>query len=478
MAAYPTSPSHDSGLTSQAKLDLLHDTRQAFGRSALVLQGGAIFGLCHIGVVRALHLRGLLPRIIVGTATGALIAALVCVHTEDELLDFMTGERIDLSAFAARKGKGPGGIEAQMESTTWYATLSRRVQRFIKEGYFLDVSVLEECVQTNVGDMTFEEAYTKTRRVLNIMVPAEMGSGVPSLLNYLTAPNVVCSPRLRLQFGIYEYNADTIPQLIRSAAVASNATSSPLYHPVTLLCKGPTGHITPWSTTNVPSIPSRVWSLPANAASLQPTDLRDSPLSRVAELFNVNHFLVSQARPYIAPFLQTGDSLSHAVMPHSNSSNPGSRPRNSVFFQPLLRVIMLELQHRLRQLDALGFLNPNLRRFLLDEVIPGPSLTLVPELHATDFWRLLFERPTNKGVAEWILRGERSTWPAISALKVRCAVEVELDRAYQEVRRQKPMDAVRLEGKRGYDAAGLGLEGNGEKLRKRIRANSLSGGGA
>lgn len=52
----PTSPGADgNGVTirfsSQAKLDLLHNTRQAFGRSRLILQGGAIFGLCHLGVI-------------------------------------------------------------------------------------------------------------------------------------------------------------------------------------------------------------------------------------------------------------------------------------------------------------------------------------------------------------------------------------------------------------------------------------------
>ena len=87
-----TVPAHDSGFSSQAKLELLHDTRQAFGRTTLLLQGGSIFGLCHLGVVKALHLQGLLPRIITGTATGALIAALVCVQTEDELLMFLDGD--------------------------------------------------------------------------------------------------------------------------------------------------------------------------------------------------------------------------------------------------------------------------------------------------------------------------------------------------------------------------------------------------
>ena len=74
VAAYPTYSSSESGLTSQAKLDLLHDTRQAFGRSSLVLQGGAIFGLCHIGVVKALHLRGLLAQNHCGDGDG-------CAHS-------------------------------------------------------------------------------------------------------------------------------------------------------------------------------------------------------------------------------------------------------------------------------------------------------------------------------------------------------------------------------------------------------------
>lgn len=194
----PTSPGADGtgvvpGFSSQAKLDLLHDTRQAFGRSTLVLQGGSIFGLCHLGVVKALFARGLLPRIITGTATGALIAVLVGIHTEDELPRFLSGESIDLSAFAG-KNVVPL-VNGQVKPTslgTWWDTLARRIRRFWKEGYFLDVTVLEDCVRANVGDLTFEEAYNRTKRVLNITVATTGRSGVPNLLNYLTAPNVVC----------------------------------------------------------------------------------------------------------------------------------------------------------------------------------------------------------------------------------------------------------------------------------------------
>ena len=176
-------------LTNQLKLDFIHDTRQAFGRSTLVLQGGAIFGLCHLGVVKALFLRGLLPRIITGTATGALIAALVAIHTEEELPAVLEGDGIDLTAFTAKRTAEAGG----QTSLSMWQTAVRRVRRFYHEGYFLDVKVLEDCVRANVGDLTFEEAYNRSKRVLNITVAIEDQAGVPTLLNYLTAPNVVSS---------------------------------------------------------------------------------------------------------------------------------------------------------------------------------------------------------------------------------------------------------------------------------------------
>ncbi|CAG8982762.1 hypothetical protein HYALB_00001043 [Hymenoscyphus albidus] len=396
-----TSPGADGsggiqGFSSQAKLDLLHDTRQAFGRSTLVLQGGSIFGLCHLGVVKALFSRGLLPRIVTGTATGALIAALVGIHTEDELPQFLNGESIDLSAFAGKSAVRENGKNGPFVDN-WFSTLARRVRRFWKEGYFLDVTVLEECVRANVGDLTFEEAYVRTKRVLNITVATTGKSGVPNLLNYLTAPNV----------------------LIWSAALASNASSPSLYgHSITLRCKDASGAIVPWSAATDTTFH------PWTHASY--TD-RDSPMSRVAELFNVNHFIVSQARPYLVPFLQSDM--------HGPSPVHARRGRTSLT-GGLLRLFTMEIHHRLQQLDSLGCLPLSIRRFLVDEHIPAASVTLVPELSAGDFIRLL-ETPTQASLDYWMLRGERSVWPAVGALKVRCAVETELDRGYQIVRMRK-----------------------------------------
>jgi TAG lipase/lysophosphatidylethanolamine acyltransferase len=187
---------------------------------------------------------------------------------------------------------------------------------------------------------------------------------------------------------------------------------------------------------------------------------RHSPLSRIAELFNVNHFIVSQARPYIAPFLRS--DLEHRPPTAGHAVAGGSWNLTA----PLLRLLALELHHRLNQLDALGVLPAPVRRLLIDESIHGPSLTLVPELAPADLLRLL-EHPTHERLQYWILRGERSVWPAVGALKVRCAVEVELDRGYQVVRRRKPLDvgmgvAVQrrrssVEGKKRRRAVSVGL---------------------
>ena len=142
----------------------------------------------------------------------------------------------------------------------------------------------------------------------------------------------------------------------------------------------------------------------------------------------MNHFVVSQARPYIAPFLRP-----------ELHPNPSKHGNQGIAF-PLLRLTTLELRHRLSQLDSLGLLPTSIRRLLIDESIPGASLTLVPDLSAGDFAKLL-ETPTKESLDYWILHGERSVWPAIGAMKVRCAIEVELDRCYQLVRRRKPLDA-------------------------------------
>ncbi len=67
------------------RLAFVNETRMAFGRTALLLSGGAAFGFKHAGVLQALHRQRLLPKIISGTSAGAIAAAAVCVCDDAEL---------------------------------------------------------------------------------------------------------------------------------------------------------------------------------------------------------------------------------------------------------------------------------------------------------------------------------------------------------------------------------------------------------
>jgi len=333
----------------------------------LVLYGGATFGLYHLGVVKALHKHDLLPRIISGTAIGALIAALVCIRTDEELPGIFEEGGVDLSAFAKKRSEGH---------------IKRKIIRFLKHGYFMDVKVLEDCVRSNLGDLTFEEAYKKTKRILNITVSSTRKFEVPQLLNYLTAPNV----------------------LIRSAACASTAMMG-LYDSVDLLAKDKAGNIVQWAPTEIK------WT----STDAAPTE-SESPLTRISELFNVNHFIVSQANPYIAPFVANEQTGSNILMKCGN-------------------LLSSEFRHRINQLLHMG-LFPKKFRSLIDEKVSG-NVTIAPYLTFSDF-KTLLSNPSYTSLDYWILKGEQSTWPMLALIKNRCIIELALDRISLKLKAERP----------------------------------------
>lgn len=406
---------HSGGgrFTAQEKLDLLHDSRGTYGSTALLLQGGSLFGMCHLGVVKALNEHQILPKVIVGTATGALIAALICIHTSEELPDYLRGQNINLSAFAASSKRKREQFEADSEDYVrpppisnlhnWFEILQRRVNRVARNGFLLDPALLGECIRANVGDLTFAEAYERTGRILNIMItpPSEE---VPSLLNYLTAPNM----------------------LIRSAAMASHITSADSMNALSieLLIKDKNGVIR--AKEIAPS--------GSDENSRRPPSVTDrrTPLARLKQQFNVDHFIISQARPYVAPFISPS-------LPYERRNKPVfiklvRWPLNFAKFD-----IAAALKQGLLLADIAGFLPSSLKRVLNDETIQGDFIKLVPEVQVYDWWRLL-KNPTKQDLEFWIMRGERSVWPSLCALKVRCAIEVALDQAYERVRRRRPSE--------------------------------------
>lgn len=61
----------------EEKFEFFFETRQAFGRSALCLSGGATLGMYHLGIIKVLYENQLLPRVISGSSVGSIIASVL-----------------------------------------------------------------------------------------------------------------------------------------------------------------------------------------------------------------------------------------------------------------------------------------------------------------------------------------------------------------------------------------------------------------
>ena len=270
----------------QSKLNFFANTGHAYGKSALLLSGGASLGMYHLGVVKFLYEHNLLPKIITGSSAGSLIAGIVCSTPWEGLSELFKKGAINCDSFSG------------LERGSW----TRKIKRFFKEGHLMDVNVLKHFARVNIGDITFEEAYKKTGLILNITVVHSSSFDSYRLLNYLTAPHV----------------------LVWSAAVASSAVPY-VFPPIELLCKNASGQIVPFYPSGLKFIDGSVKA--------------DLPKKSLAELFNVNSFIVSQTNPWVVPLLSE-DGLDESVQVRT--------------YKGLKQLIMIEFRHWVKVMAYLG----------------------------------------------------------------------------------------------------------------------------
>ena len=93
---------------SAEKLLFFRHTGQSFGRSSLMLSGGANMGMFHVGVIKALFEQNLLPRVVSGSSAGSVVAAFIGTRKDNEFEGLFTGEAMDLKLWrrlgSARSG--------------------------------------------------------------------------------------------------------------------------------------------------------------------------------------------------------------------------------------------------------------------------------------------------------------------------------------------------------------------------------------
>jgi predicted acylesterase/phospholipase RssA len=328
------------------KLDYFLNIQKSFGRTALLLSGGATFGLTHIGVVKTLFDAKLLPKVISGSSAGSIMASVLASRTDEEIAIIMNPKWMNIDVF---------------EDVNDHHISFVKLRRFLTHGVFLDIKVFIAAMRQNIGDYTFQEAYNRTRRILNITVSSSTNYEMPRLLNYLTAPNV----------------------LIWSAVAASCALPT-IYRSSPLIAKDKFGVFVAWN--------------PSGSQFEDGSIEGDLPMQRLSELFGVNHFIVAQANPYILPFV---------------NSKPGTRSRFSQSCQKVGMVILTELQHRMGQIIELG-LSPNIMKkaySIMGQKYYG-HITITPDIPWKNYSEIL-ANPTISMVNNFMVLGERATWPSI-----------------------------------------------------------------
>ncbi len=192
--------------------------------------------------------------------------------------------------------------------------------------------------------------------------------------------------------------------MIYTAAVASCAIPG-IFAPVQLLAKDKNGQI-------IPIYADERWS----DGSVEV----DLPMQRLAELFNVNQFIVSQVNPH-APFMSGELEGRSGVVPVL------AFMKNSV--KDRIFSITSLMHDSIRYLKPLGVAVVP----LITQKYEG-DCTIVPPMSFKDLVTIL-TNPNEERVRECVLEGERATWPHFTWLKTALLIEISLDEAIKQLRR-------------------------------------------
>lgn len=266
-ALYEVALTEDPEFPLEAKRQFFRELEQSFGRSALMLSGGATLGLFHVGVVKSLYLEGILPQVMSGSSAGSIVAATVASRPPHEAEQLMDPENV---------------------YHRFWRILPWRL--WLRRGAIMDQQQLRRAIEKNIPDLTFAEAYAASGRIVNITVSPAGRNQPPRLLNHLT-----------------------FPYLYLHEAILASCAVPVLFPPVMLMTQDEHGR-------RVPYMPLLRW----NDGSLK----SDLPTLRLRRLHNVNHFIVSQTNPHVLPFLSRrepgSEGLANSARDFARSSLRGT----------------------------------------------------------------------------------------------------------------------------------------------------------
>ena len=376
-------------LAFKARREFCLAARASLGSTALVLSGGATFGIFHFGTVKGLVDLGLLPPIICGASAGAVVASVACTRSDEELKQVLA-DQTDLF-----REMGPGG--------PLHGSLFWKLQQILKHGRIYNADDFQRHMHWFAMGLTFREAFEKTGRVLTISATPVRSRGrraVPMQLNYISTPHVDIA-----------------------SAVCASACVPGLIDPVELLEKDPIdGSLRPYHFPDADT-GARIRLRDGSFES-------DVPLQALAATFGATFTIVSQTNPHVVPF--------YSFLQGRAGRPSGGRDRTGAWRGGfLLGSLEVALKEDMRtHLRVLRTLQLGRALFGVDwsnlwlQTGTGPqdgSVVLTPSLSLTNWTYVLSNLEQPHELASMIAQMERGAWEASSLIRGRLDVQKALD---------------------------------------------------
>jgi TAG lipase/steryl ester hydrolase/phospholipase A2/LPA acyltransferase len=168
------------------------------------------------------------------------------------------------------------------------------------------------------------------------------------------------------------------------------------------------------------------WDPTPNTGWIDGSVDNDLPMTRLAEMFNVNHFIVSQVNPHVVPFLIKEEE---AIGAEALQESAGSG-----WMQDFASFAKDEALHRLDMLIEMGVLTNVVTkaRSVLSQRYSG-DITIFPAISYENFPKVL-SNPTTDYMEHCLLTGEKATWPKMPRIRNHVAVELALDESINKIR--------------------------------------------
>lgn len=363
-------------ISFEEKLDFFRRADLCFGQSAFMMSGSGSLLYFHVGVVKALCEQGLLPAVLSGSSGGSFVGALVSTHSKSELKKIFDPEYL-------------------VQEIKQEAGRFRNLSKFKPE--IMPVHEIQQILERLIPDLTFQEAFEQTGMQLNVSVAPSETHQTSRLLNAIASPNV----------------------FIREAVMASAAVPG-VYPPVTLAAKNHLGEKQAY-------LPSRKW--------VDGSVSDDMPAKRLARMYGVNHFIVSQTNPHVVPFVAAGKRRQDYFSLVKEASIKTARAWYNVGATSLEKPLSW---------------SPSLTRYnsiaqsIINQDYVGDINILPPNKYFNPF-RLLALRSVSE-VMDMIATGEKATWPKIEMIRIQTKISRTLDAimtGYQEKHVQHVKAALR-----------------------------------